>query len=45
MDMIEVVILLVRDPFSSHTEPNNVIRLLCSRIDSLHCPLVELGML
>ena len=31
MDMIEVVILLVRDPFSSHTEPNNVIRLLCSR--------------
>ena len=35
MDMIEVVILLVRDPLSSHTEPNNVIRLLCSRVDSL----------
>ena len=35
MDMIEVVILLVRDPLSSHTEPNNMIRLLCSRVDSL----------
>ena len=35
MDMIEVVILLVRDPFSSHTEPNNVIRSLCSREGSL----------
>ena len=35
MDMIEVVILLVRDPFSSLTEPNNVIRLLCGRVDSL----------
>ena len=35
MDMIEVVILLVRDPLSSHTEPNNVIRLLCMRVDSL----------
>ena len=35
MDMIEVVILLIRDPFSSHTEPNNVIRLLHSRVDSL----------
>ena len=35
MDMIEVVILLVRDPLSSLTEPNNVIRLLCSRVDSL----------
>ena len=35
MDMIEVVILLLRDPFSSHTESNNVIRLLCSRVDSL----------
>ena len=35
MDMIEVVILLVRDPLSSHTEPNNVIRLLCSRVDGL----------
>ena len=33
--MIEVVILLVRDPLSSHTEPNNVIRLLCSRVDGL----------
>ena len=35
MDMIEVVILLVRDPLSSLTEPNNVIRLLCSRVDRL----------
>ena len=35
MDVIEVVILLVRDPLSSHTEPNNVIRFLCSRVDSL----------
>ena len=35
MNMIEVVILLVRDPLSSHTEPNNMIRLLCSRVDSL----------
>ena len=35
MDMIEVVILLVRDPLSSFTEPNNVIRLLCSREGSL----------
>ena len=35
MDMIEVVILLVRDPLSGLTEPNNVIRLLCSRVDRL----------
>ena len=35
MDMIEVVILLVRDPLSSHAEPNNVIRLLSSRVDRL----------
>ena len=35
MDMIELVILLVRDPLSSLTEPNNVIRLLCSGVDSL----------
>ena len=35
MVMIEVVILLVRDPLSSLTEPNNVIRLLCSRVDRL----------
>ena len=35
MDMIEVVILLVRDPLSSLAEPNNVIRLLCSRVDRL----------
>ena len=35
MDMIEVVIILVRDPLSGFTEPNNVIRLLCSRVDSL----------
>ena len=34
-DMIEMVILLVRDPLSSLTEPNNVIRLLCSRVDRL----------
>ena len=34
MDMIEVVILLVRNPLSSLTEPNNVIR-LCSRVDRL----------
>ena len=49
MDMIEVVILLVRDPLSSHTESNNVIRLLCSRVDSLslsrgwECCSSELG--
>ena len=35
MDMIEVVILLVRDPLSSLTEPNNVIRLMCSRVERL----------
>ena len=37
MDMIEVMILLVRDPLSSLTEPNNMIsyRLLCSRVDRL----------
>ena len=35
MDMTEVVILLVRDPLSSLTEPNNMIRLLCSRVDRL----------
>ena len=29
------MILLVRDPLSSLTEPNNVIRLLCSRVDRL----------
>ena len=33
--MIEMVILLVRDPLSSLTEPNNVIRLLSSRVDGL----------
>ena len=43
MDMIEVVILLVRDPLSSHTEPNNVIRLLCSRVDSLSLSRVTTG--
>ena len=35
MDMIKVMILLVRDPLSSLTEPNNVIRLLSSRVDRL----------
>ena len=37
MDMIEVVILVVRDPLSSLVEPSNiiVIRLLCSRVDRL----------
>ena len=30
-----MVILLVRGPLSSLTEPNNVIRLLCSRVDRL----------
>ena len=35
MDMIEVMILLVRDPLSSLIKPNNVIRLLCSRVDRL----------
>ena len=35
MVMVEVVILLVRDPLSSLTEPNNVIRLLCNRVDGL----------
>ena len=35
MDMIEVVILLVRDPLSSHAEPNNMIWLLSSRVDRL----------
>ena len=30
-----MMILLVRDPLSSITEPNNVIRLLCSRVDRL----------
>jgi len=32
--MLETI-LLVRDPFSGFTEPNNVIKLLCSRVDSL----------
>ena len=37
MVMIEMVIriLLIRDPLSSLTEPNNVIRLSCSRVDRL----------
>ena len=35
MGLIEVVILLVRDPLSSLTEPNDVIRLLSSRVDRL----------
>ena len=35
MDMIEVVILLVRDPLSNLTKPKNVIKLSCSRVDGL----------
>ena len=35
MNMIEVVILLVRDPLSSLAEPYDVIRLLSSRVDRL----------
>ena len=41
--MIEVAILLVRDPLSSLTDPNNVIRLLCSRVDSLSLSGVSTG--
>jgi len=35
MYMIEVMILQVRDSLSSLTEPNIMIRLLCSRVDRL----------
>ena len=35
MDMIEVVILLVRDPLATLTKPNDVIWLLSSRVDRL----------